>query len=1753
MNYNKKTSSASEKNNSSNNKSTLKTLKDGSPQINISNTGIYSNTQNNKYCGFNNITTDPHELINLKLKKGKITMNNIPDLKDIVEPYQKANDIDNNENKNQINKNSLNREYHNERFRVTQGTSFNKFHELSSTLNKKTSIVKENNEVIKSNIKINSINYNNNNNSNLEEKSYKSLFNNSKIEEIKRSIMKKKAKVILKDNNNPINYNNLNQDKKYNAYSNGNNKQNNVECNIDDFSLSDLEELERNNKEYYDDFVSSLSYIGNKTGKSKAKNKELKIQEFSMNMNEFIYNQRALDELLSSKPNIEYDEEVMEKSFERQIMEDVSSVKRLDQWEKDNIKSLNAMTKFKERLTKKVYNNNIKILKSKNKDRSQRNSQGSFIFDIITNSKNLEEEEDAKEDNDDNKADNNRKSIDNEDIKDTNNVKLHKSKKNSVFRKIANISTESYLNLGKVKVEEKKVLGGELKKKREKESLLSKVKESLRYIVEKENSTLIREFIFEVEKESCLLLMQNVSFSKPNFKFDIFKDKDYLLNIEKLKRNNPRNFDNRSMKKIDITNYDLDDDYRNYKRNTNYIDNIISSNKNEINKDNIDKKFKENISSSNINNENSNKLAYNQSLETYKNKYLISKSNLLDKPSTDNTSVSPGDSRSKNKIMNKNIHSINEINNKFSAIKLSDQNKFNEESIEKMKLFIEVSDNSHKKIGEQYRDIIRKKSRIEMYFRNLIMNKKLLLFQKQIQRKYLSNKLCALTQVYSKEKAELFYSIEVKKERIKKLNFMINFYFKQADQILSMKIDPNDYYKEKEKKESQQNSNNKGLNKKKTIVASNNNDEDGGVNNSPRKSLKKQKTNFVTHKSGNFNSEYENLTQDQIDFVLEQEIKKKQLYLIEKEHALNQKILIEKQIRDIEVETESLNIEQKKLQADYDVAHNELLWENVRIKRKYKAIKKEYEDLILSQKDYYLDILKKGLDVRNSGLVWIIIRLKELEVSLEYKDFPSILTNEHIEYLKTLANKNIEIQQYKIVYTMKKVIQKSKKEEKASKLINPTSDTVISKTSSQNLINSNLNNNFGSNHLSKSKNRNLSKSTSHTHMNALASNNKPTVNLKNWNLVHSNKPDSSNNININDSNDAEDLSMNPSYSHHNFNFIKFKSNVVNNINNTNKFKNSSKDQDLILIKDVIKEENESIGNNNMRDKFKTKTTRFADKIDTTMSPHKQSKIIFSPILKNKKRNTEINFSNKFIINNNLTNMSSVSDSNPIEKDKESDQEKMIKRKFNNSKSNIDVNNSNVNRNISIFDINSNEINKNILYSPVKKSRDISKSFYSKHSNLIRSKLKKVSILNKDIKESTSRINQEQEENSSEGDNNTVLSKLRQSLSMKRHVKIDPLKSIKKKLSSINSKILSNVSGEFNHINSNVNSKNININNSKETNHANKNISYGGKSDASTNVLSDNGKLNFRQKNNTRNTNNTSMILCSSHTEVTNLSNNKNNMKNNLSFDKFKFDFNMIDRDFNTQLYEDSWIKEFVAQLLKKLKEYPTEHCSTSIKPEKESKYIDPYSGELVPISKKTEHHYKNSNNIANFQETFFNRRLTYINSTMKKKSNKLVNLTNLTKSIKLSEAIRVKLKNNTNQNSNKNIDKDFIKNQSNNIYSYTTQNENFEENQATDYPTSDLSNNGEKLDSSNKKLKNKDNYLLLEWDDWKSDSNNTFIIEIIKLREKIIKAEKDIEAFIKKTKINFKNQFESYKQSNIKYSLQYDLTYSALFGNGVVI
>ena len=107
-----------------------------------------------------------------------------------------------------------------------------------------------------------------------------------------------------------------------------------------------------------------------------------------------------------------------------------------------------------------------------------------------------------------------------------------------------------------------------------------------------------------------------------------------------------------------------------------------------------------------------------------------------------------------------------------------------------------------------------------------------------------------------------------------------------------------------------------------------------------------------------------------------------------------------------ELNSEIKKLDKKKLELneEFEVCKNELLF--MKIAHVY---------LTKEQRNYYLDLLNKGYDIRNEGLVWIVKRLLEIQTKLEYHHFPKYLDKDQADYIIELANLNLEEAQLKIV------------------------------------------------------------------------------------------------------------------------------------------------------------------------------------------------------------------------------------------------------------------------------------------------------------------------------------------------------------------------------------------------------------------------------------------------------------------------------------------------------------------------------------------------------------------------------------------------------------------------------------------------------------------------------------------------------------------------------------------------------------------
>ena len=74
-------------------------------------------------------------------------------------------------------------------------------------------------------------------------------------------------------------------------------------------------------------------------------------------------------------------------------------------------------------------------------------------------------------------------------------------------------------------------------------------------------------------------------------------------------------------------------------------------------------------------------------------------------------------------------------------------------------------------------------------------------------------------------------------------------------------------------------------------------------------------------------------------------------------------------------------------------------------------LKNIYNQRIQGLIDYYYQILKKGIDVRRHGLVWVVAKLIELSAVVDKSHFPNFLNDRQVTYLLTIGVKSYELKE----------------------------------------------------------------------------------------------------------------------------------------------------------------------------------------------------------------------------------------------------------------------------------------------------------------------------------------------------------------------------------------------------------------------------------------------------------------------------------------------------------------------------------------------------------------------------------------------------------------------------------------------------------------------------------------------------------------------------------------------------------------------
>ena len=120
------------------------------------------------------------------------------------------------------------------------------------------------------------------------------------------------------------------------------------------------------------------------------------------------------------------------------------------------------------------------------------------------------------------------------------------------------------------------------------------------------------------------------------------------------------------------------------------------------------------------------------------------------------------------------------------------------------------------------------------------------------------------------------------------------------------------------------------------------------------------------------------------------------------------------------------DLKKEKMLIEEKLKHNNVLLNDIQIR--LKKAKLNYTEKVQMLSDYYYQILKKGIDVRKSGLSWVVVKLMELSSFIDKNHFPSFLTDSEINYLMRIGVKSFELNELVKLFQLLKKRQKQLRE-----------------------------------------------------------------------------------------------------------------------------------------------------------------------------------------------------------------------------------------------------------------------------------------------------------------------------------------------------------------------------------------------------------------------------------------------------------------------------------------------------------------------------------------------------------------------------------------------------------------------------------------------------------------------------------------------------------------------------------------------------
>jgi K+/H+ antiporter YhaU regulatory subunit KhtT len=95
----------------------------------------------------------------------------------------------------------------------------------------------------------------------------------------------------------------------------------------------------------------------------------------------------------------------------------------------------------------------------------------------------------------------------------------------------------------------------------------------------------------------------------------------------------------------------------------------------------------------------------------------------------------------------------------------------------------------------------------------------------------------------------------------------------------------------------------------------------------------------------------------------------------------------------------------KACETEYTIKIPKLRYSLKEAKNDIKALQQLYNKLIIESRSYYYNLLQEGIDVRDSGLSWIIYKLYELDADVKIEHFPKFVDFPSFKYLVEYSKK----------------------------------------------------------------------------------------------------------------------------------------------------------------------------------------------------------------------------------------------------------------------------------------------------------------------------------------------------------------------------------------------------------------------------------------------------------------------------------------------------------------------------------------------------------------------------------------------------------------------------------------------------------------------------------------------------------------------------------------------------------------------------